>query len=100
MTSLKFNGEITLDEVFDRHRITIYDKVVDSIEKSYKDTSVFEVKIINIEINNMEYSINLGRDKFISGLENAITAYERVEEYEKCQRCLNIITEIKKEQNN
>lgn len=96
MTSLRFKGDITLDEVFDHHRIAIYDRVVEAIKNSYQDPSIPEVKVVNIEINETEYSINLARAKFIGGLESAMSAYEKIEEYEKCQLCLDIIKELKK----
>jgi hypothetical protein len=54
------------------------------------------VTVIKISINETDYTINLSRDKFVSGLEGAITFYESVEEYEKCAECLGIINTIKK----
>jgi len=95
MTSLKFNGDITLEEVFNLHRITIYDKVVESICANYRDPAIHEITVINITINAVDYTVNLSRDKFISGLENAISFYEKSEAYEKCQLCLNVINELK-----
>ena len=93
--SLKFNGNITIDEVFSQNKSIIYDNVLKKIGESHLDQSVTEVKVITITINKVEYSITLGRDKFIASLENAISFYESVEEYEKCQECLNIISDIK-----
>jgi hypothetical protein len=52
--------------------------------------------VIKISINESEYTINLSRDKFISGLEGAISFYEACEEYEKCAECLKIINTLKK----
>jgi hypothetical protein len=52
--------------------------------------------VIKISINESEYTINLSRDKFVSGLEGAISFYESCEEYEKCADCLKIITALKK----
>jgi hypothetical protein len=54
------------------------------------------VTVIKISINESEYTINLSRDKFVSGLEGAISFYESCEEYEKCADCLKIITALKK----
>lgn len=95
MTSLKFSGDVTLDDVFNQNKITIYDNVLKAISEAYRDTSIDEVKVITIEINQVEYSINLARSKFISSLENAIHFYEKLEFYEKCQACLDIITKLK-----
>lgn len=95
MTSLKFNGDITLEEIFDQHKLVIYDKIVESIFKNYKNKKINEINVINITINDFEYSITLTRSKFINCLENAISAYEKIEQYEKCKECLDVITEIK-----
>lgn len=96
MTSLNFSGEnISLESVFSQHKRLIYDRVVEEISNNYKDESVDSIHIIKITINNTDNSVNLPRDKFISGLENAIEYFVELEEYEKCQHCLNIINEIK-----
>jgi hypothetical protein len=96
MKILKFQGDIGLDEVFNRHKIEIYDNLLTSIKNHYLDKDNFEVTVIKISINESEYTINLSRDKFISGLEGAISFYETCEEYEKCADCLTIITALKK----
>jgi hypothetical protein len=96
MKILKFQGDIGLDDVFNRHKIEIYDNLLQSIKAHYQDENYSEVTVIKISINESEYTINLTRDKFISGLEGAITFYESCEEYEKCAECLNIINALKK----
>lgn len=96
MKILKFQGDIGLDDVFNRHKIEIYDNLLQSIKNHYQDNTYFEVEVIKISINESEYTINLSRDKFISGLEGAITFYESCEEYEKCADCLTIINALKK----
>jgi hypothetical protein len=96
MKILKFQGDIGLDEVFNRHKIEIYDNLLQSIKNHYLDKGHSEVTVIKISINESEYTINLSRDKFISGLEGAISFYEACEEYEKCAECLKIITALKK----
>lgn len=96
MKILKFQGDIGLDDVFNRHKIEIYDNLLQSIKNHYLDENHSEVTVIKISINDSEYTINLSRDKFISGLEGAISFYESCEEYEKCAECLKIITALKK----
>jgi hypothetical protein len=96
MKILKFQGDIGLDDVFNRHKIEIYDNLLQSIKNHYQDNNYLEVEVIKISINESEYTINLSRDKFISGLEGAITFYESCEEYEKCADCLTIINALKK----
>jgi len=92
---LKFQGDIGLDEVFKRHQIEIYDNLFKSIREHYLDKTKNEVTVVRISINETEYTINLSRDKFITGLEGAITFYESCEEYEKCAECLKIINALK-----
>lgn len=96
MKILKFQGDIGLDDVFNRHKIEIYDNLLQSIKTHYLDENHSEVTVIKISINESDYTINLSRDKFISGLEGAISFYESCEEYEKCAECLKIITALKK----
>lgn len=96
MESLKFNGDIGIDEIFNQHKALIYDRVLDAIKNNYKDNSIEEIKVVTIILNNIEYSINLSRSKFVSGLENAFTFFEAAEEYEKCQSCLDIIKDLSK----
>lgn len=95
MKTLKFQGDIGLDDVFNQHKIEIYDNLLRSIGASYADGSQSEVTIVKISINNNEYTINLSREKFVKGLEGAISFYESCEEYEKCAECLKIINAIK-----
>lgn len=96
MKSLKFNGDITLEEVFNEHKALIYDSVVSSIKENLSSSNLDEVPIICITINKIEYSINLGRDKFERSLSQAISFYEELEEYEKCQVCLDLKNKLKK----
>lgn len=96
MKSLQFNGDITLEEVFNDHKAVIYDSVVTSIRENLSSTSDNDIPIIRITINKIEYSINLGRDKFERSLNQAIAFYEDLEEYEKCQLCLEIKNKLKK----
>jgi hypothetical protein len=96
MKTLKFNGDIGLDEVFNHHKIEIYDNLLESVKTHYLDEGNTEVTVVKISINSTDYTINLSREKFISGLEGAITFYEACEEYEKCAECLKIINTLKK----
>jgi len=96
MKTLKFQGDIGLDEVFNHHKIEIYDNLLKSIKENYLDYENSEITVVKISINETEYTINLSRDKFISGLDGAISFYESCEEYEKCAECLEIIDALKK----
>lgn len=88
---LKFSGDITLEEIFQKYQTEIYDTMVKSIVEHLEKKTSEEVKVVTITINSKEYSVTLGKEKFYSALSNAIAYYERFEEYEKCQYCLNIL---------
>jgi len=95
MKTLKFQGDITLDEVFNLHKRAIYENLIASIEESYQNLQNTDATIVKININDDLYTINLSQDKFISGLEKAIAFYEESEEYEKCAKCVSIISSIR-----
>jgi hypothetical protein len=82
--------------VFNGNKIEIYDNLLNSIKSNYTNEKCNEITIVKISINETEYTINLARDKFISGLEGALSFYESCEEYEKCAECLAIINALKK----
>jgi hypothetical protein len=94
MGTLIFNGEITLDQAFSQNKDIIYNKVFSEIEKHYLDAAINTVHIINISINENDYTINLPRTKFVSALNNARKFYEKIEDYEKCQVCVDITNKL------
>lgn len=94
MIPLKFTGNISMEEIFTNHKTDIYDKVVEAIVKAHGDSTVDKVEVMTLTINDLEYTIDLSKDNFISSLESAIAVYETTEEYEKCQLCINLIKKI------
>jgi hypothetical protein len=98
MRSLRFNGDITLDDVFHHHKTLVYDSVVQAIEKHGMKKGKDEVEVLSISINGVDHTVNLSRSKFVDGLYNAIKFYEELEEYEKCQHCLTLINQLKKKE--
>jgi hypothetical protein len=94
MRKLQFNGDITIDQIFEDHKREIYDSVIKSIQENYIECEINEINVVNISIQSKDYSINLTRDKFITSLNRCITFFEETEEYEKCQTCVNIIKDI------
>lgn len=97
MDSLRFDENVTLDDVFNSHQLLIYDQVLTAIHENYQDPSVDDVSVIKITIGNYEYKINLSRQRFEECLRNAISFYESIEAYEKCKTCKDIITDLEHE---
>jgi len=92
--NLKFSGDITLEQIFQEYQTQIYDTMVESIVSSIQAGLKNEVNVVTITINSKEYSIGLVPEKFYLALSSAISYYEKLEEFEKCQRCLNIIKSL------
>jgi hypothetical protein len=89
MKTIEFNGAITLDEIFENHKKIIYDSLIESIQEDLENPSS-QVTVIKITVNEKEYTINLGRDRFLKSLDRARLFYETLEDYEKCQECVNL----------
>ena len=98
MPSLRFNGDISLEEIFSQHKAVIYDAVVKTIADNYHDPNKNEIEVLSIHLNGTDHIVNLSRSKFIDGLNSAISFYEEREEYEKCQKCLDIINQMKQKE--
>lgn len=86
----------TLDDIFRNHEYEIYNQVLESIKHGYLDPGAKDINVISISTKDIDYSINLKRQKFVPSLEKCISFFEKIEEYEKCQECMNIINELKK----
>lgn len=97
---LLFNDDIAIDQIFNDYKMEIYRNVLYSIKENYKKDEIIEVNVVKISTQSKEYSINLTRDKFIVSLNKCISFFEPLEEYEKCQECINIINDIKKQKQN
>jgi hypothetical protein len=55
-----------------------------------------KIEIVEISTGDTKYPIILSRDKFVEWLNRCIEFFEELEEYEKCQTCINIIRDINK----
>ena len=95
MAILRFDGDLTLDDVFDKHKGIIYDNAISTIRTVYSDPNITKIQAAVVEINNTTYNLNIQRSQFIQMLTSAITEYEKTEEYEKCGECMKIINELK-----
>lgn len=94
MGKLQFDGDITIDEIFKDHKFEIYEIVLKSIKESYLKSEITELNVVKIYTQSKSHTINLARNKFIAILESCIEFFEPLEEYEKCQECIDLICEI------
>ena len=93
MQQLRFNGDITLEQVFQDYRTEVYDNLVKAIAENLEE-EVDQVTVLVVGINNIDYTVNLTKDKFLTSLRSALAHYERLELYEKCQQCLDILNKL------
>jgi hypothetical protein len=91
MAPLRNNEDGSSQSTFGRYKYAIFDKVVEAIEKSQNNPDLEEVEVMTIVIDGVEYTIHILRRDFVSSLEAAIALYEEAEDYEKCQRCFNLL---------
>lgn len=94
MKTIISTGEKTLDEVFESHKHEIYDQILTSIQENYSTKNPDPIQILKISTELVDYSVNLSRNKFIDSLNKCIEFFEPKEEYEKCQRCVDLISKI------
>jgi len=99
MRKLQFTGDVTIDQIFEDYKREIYDNVIKSIQENYMHYEIDEINVVKITVQSKDYSINLTRDKFIASLNRCISFFEETEEYEKCQVCVNMITDIDNKKN-
>jgi Ni,Fe-hydrogenase III component G len=99
MRKLQFDGDVTIDQIFEDHKREIYDNVIKAVQENYLEREIDEINVVKISIQSKDYSINLTRDKFIASLNRCISFFEQTEEYEKCQVCVNMIGDINNEKN-
>ena len=98
MKKIRSTGGETLDDIFKTHEEDIYNQVLYSIRENYKNPSNDNIGVISISTKDIDYSVNLNREKFVPSLEKCISFFELIEEYEKCQECVDIINQLKDKQ--
>jgi hypothetical protein len=96
MSKLQFHGKLTVEQLFVQYRWQIYDNIIKSICANYKDPKIDKIEVVEISTGDTKYPIILSRDKFTEWLNRCIDFFEELEEYEKCQTCVNIIHDINK----
>jgi len=96
MRKLNFTGEITIDQIFQDYKKEIYDNILKSIQDNYTKDEISEINVVNITINGKEHVWKLTKDKVVTLLNRCIDFYKspELEEYEKCQDCVNIINNL------
>ncbi len=94
MAPLRYNEDASTQSIFDRYKYAIFDHVIEAIERSQSNPDWEKVEVMTIVIDGVEYTIDILRSNFALSLEAAIDLYEKAEDFEKCQRCLDLIKEL------
>lgn len=95
MRKLQFTGDATIEEIYEIHRREVYNTLLEVIGENYLNDEINEINVVKISTQSKDHVITLTRDKFIASLNRCITFFEKTEEYEKCQVCVNMINTIK-----
>ena len=94
MNKLQFDGDITINQIFQDHRNEIYDNVLKAVKNNYQNREISEIFVVSITTKSKTHDITLIRDNFIISLNKCIEFFESTEEFEKCQSCIDIINDI------
>lgn len=87
----------TLKKFLVENKDIVYSAVLESINESYRDSSIVKIDILEISNNGEKSYMTLDRENWIRALEQAINFFQMpdIEEYEKCSECLSIIDYLK-----
>lgn len=96
MSKLRFQGEFTVEKLFTQYKWEIYDNIIKSIKDNHDNPLINELEIVEITTGSTRYPIILSRERFIDSLNRCIEFFEELEEYERCQACVDIIKDINK----
>ena len=87
----------TLKKFLVENKDIVYSAVLESINGSYRNSSIDKIDILEISNNGEKSYMTLDRENWIRALEQAINFFQMpdIEEYEKCSKCLSIIDYLK-----
>ena len=87
----------TLKKFLVENKDIVYSAVLESINESYRDSSIDKIDILEISNDGEKSYMTLDRENWIRALEQAINFFQMpdIEEYEKCSECLSIIDYLK-----
>ena len=96
---IKLQEDVSIKQILKDYEIAIYNNILNSVKENFRKSEISEINVVNITTQSVNYTINLSKDKFIKWLNKCISFFESLEEYEKCQECVNIIHEIENNEN-
>tara|TARA_R110000782_G_scaffold2225_1_gene8728 strand:+ start:394 stop:741 length:348 start_codon:yes stop_codon:yes gene_type:complete len=90
-----FNSE-EFERLVSEKDIRISNALVDTVLKNLKGRKRhIHALSISVEQEQTVYDITVDREEFIPTLENSLSSYEEVEEFEKCAEIVNAINFLK-----
>lgn len=92
--TIKFNEDLSIESILKDYELEIYNSILNSIKENFRECEKSEINVVNISMQTLNYTVNLPRNKVVKWLNTCISFYEKLEEYEKCQECVDIIDEI------
>jgi hypothetical protein len=98
MEELIINNEKDELTILSDNKSFIHFKMIDSIEKSFKD-DIDTMEIIRIVNNYRGYTmvLKVEKGKWLDSLEKSLSYFEEIENYKVCQEIKTLMGEIKKQ---
>ena len=90
--TIRVSKDIPIDQILKEYEYEIFNSALESMSKNYKNFDIEEINVINIRTESIDYNISLTRSKFKLWLNKCISFFETLEEYEKCQTCVEVLS--------
>jgi hypothetical protein len=94
MKRLEFQGDITLEDIYEQNKDIIYTQILESISEVVDNKKELDrIEVMEFDKNGTLFTIDLKTYQFIPVLQSAIEYYAdpSVEKYELCKKCKDLI---------
>lgn len=95
MSTMVFHGNTTFEEVYHKNALAIYDTVLEKIKKNIHARSKEMIRIATIQLNNLEYNIDIPATNFYEVLKRASQVFNEHNETRKSEECLSLLEELR-----
>jgi hypothetical protein len=89
--TIKLSQDIPIEQILEKYEYEIFNSALDSMRSNYKNLNGDDINVVTIQTQSISYNIALTQGKFELWLTKCIEFFEKREEYEKCQECVDIL---------
>ena len=93
------NSEEDEEKYLKEYKFSIHQKILKSVENSFKDNidSIELFQIVN-RLRGFTFIVMVEKSSWVDSLEKCLMFFQETEEYELCEKTLNLINVIKKDE--